>query len=220
MSSFTSALLADPENVADNLKAYLNGLSGNMRDVFIEHFGFFNWIDRLERQNLLYAMVKFFADKDLHLERVSTVKMGYIFENLIRRFNEASNATAGDHFTPREVIRLMTSLLFAKDGDQLASEASAINILDPACGTGGMLATANDYLMERNANLRVNLFGQEVNPETFAICRSDMLLTGHSPDNIEIGNTLNEISFRIRLPTASATRPTVWTQRRVRRRAG
>ena len=198
LSSFTlSALLADPENVADNLKAYLNGLSGNMRDVFIEHFGFFNWIDRLERQNLLYAMVKFFADKDLHPERVSTVEMGYIFENLIRRFNEASNATAGDHFTPREVIRLMTSLLFAKDGDQLASEASAINILDPACGTGGMLATANDYLMERNANLRVNLFGQEVNPESFAICRSDMLLTGHSPDNIELGNTLNDDQFPV-----------------------
>ena len=196
LSDFTlAALLADPENVADNLKAYINGLSKNMRDVFIEHFGFFNWIDRLERQNLLYAMVKFFADKDLHPEQVSTMEMGYIFENLIRRFNEASNATAGDHYTPREVIRLMTSLLFAKDGDKLASEASAINILDPACGTGGMLATANDYLRERNANLRVNLFGQEVNPESFAICRSDMLLTGHSPDNIQLGNTLNDDRF-------------------------
>ncbi len=196
LSDFTlSALMADPENVADNLKAYINGLSRNMRDVFIEHFGFFNWIDRLERQNLLYSMVKFFADKDLHPERVSTMEMGYIFENLIRRFNEASNATAGDHYTPREVIRLMTSLLFAKDGDKLASEASAINILDPACGTGGMLATANDYLQERNANLRVNLFGQEVNPESFGICRSDMLLTGHSPDNIQIGNTLNDDQF-------------------------
>jgi len=196
LSDFTlSALLADPENVADNLKAYINGLSRNMREVFIEHFGFFNWIDRLERQNLLYAMVKFFADKDLHPARVSTMEMGYLFENLIRRFNEASNATAGDHYTPREVIRLMTSLLFAKDGDKLASEASAINILDPACGMGGMLATANDYLRERNANLRVNLFGQEVNPESFAICRSDMLLTGHSPDNIRIGNTLNDDQF-------------------------
>ncbi|MCP5352234.1 MAG: SAM-dependent DNA methyltransferase [Chromatiales bacterium] len=196
LSDFTlSALLADPENVQDNLKAYINGLSRNMRDVFIEHFGFFNWIDRLERQNLLYALVKFFADKDLHPERVSTMEMGYLFENLIRRFNEASNATAGDHYTPREVIRLMTSLLFAKDGDKLAAEASAINILDPACGTGGMLATANDYLQERNANLRVNLFGQEVNPESFAICRSDMLLTGHSPDNIQIGNTLNDDQF-------------------------
>ena len=196
LSDFTlSALLADPENIRDNLKTYINGLSRNMRDVFIEHFGFFNWIDRLDRQNLLYSMVRFFADKDLHPERVSTVEMGYIFENLIRRFNEASNATAGDHYTPREVIRLMTSLLFAKDGDKLVAEASAINILDPACGTGGMLATANDYLQERNANLRVNLFGQEVNPESFAICRSDMLLTGHSPDNIQIGNTLNDDQF-------------------------
>ncbi len=196
LSNFTlSALMADPENVAANLKTYINGLSKNMRDVFIEHFGFFNWIDRLERQNLLYAMVKFFADKDLHPERVSNIEMGYIFQNLIRRFNETSNAKAGDHYTPREVIRLMTSLLFAKDGDQLASEASAINILDSACGTGGMLATANDYLLERNANLRVNLFGQEVNPESFAICRSDMLLTGHSPDNIQLGNTLNDDQF-------------------------
>lgn len=196
LSDFTlSALLADPENVQENLKAYINGLSKNMRNVFIEHFDFFNWIDRLEKQNLLYAMVKFFADKDLHPERVSTMEMGYLFENLIRRFNEASNATAGDHYTPREVIRLMTSLLFAKDGEKLASEASAINILDPACGTGGMLATANDYLQQRNANLRVGLFGQEINPESFAICRSDMLLTGHSPDNIKIGNTLNRDQF-------------------------
>ncbi|MCG7952681.1 MAG: type I restriction-modification system subunit M [Candidatus Thiodiazotropha endolucinida] len=189
------SLLADPENIADNLKAYINALSKNMRDVFIEHFGFFNWIDRLDKQNLLYALVKFFADKDLSPKHVSTIEMGYLFENLIRRFNEASNATAGDHYTPREVIRLMTSLLFAKDGDQLSSEASVINILDPACGTGGMLSTANDYLVDQNANLRVNLYGQEVNPESFAICRSDMLITGHSPDNIRLGNTLTEDQF-------------------------
>lgn len=196
LSDYTlSALLADPENVADNLKAYINGLSKNMRDVFIEHFGFFNWIDRLDKQNLLYSLVKFFADKDLSPQSISTLEMGYLFENLIRRFNEASNATAGDHYTPREVIRLMTSLLFAKDGDKLTSEASVINILDPACGTGGMLATANDYLQERNSDLRVNLYGQEVNPESFAICRSDMLITGHSPDNIRIGNTLTEDRF-------------------------
>jgi len=195
-SDFTlSALLADPENIADNLKAYINGLSKNMRDVFIEHFGFFNWIDRLDKQNLLYALVKFFADKDLSPQAISTLEMGYLFENLIRRFNEASNATAGDHYTPREVIRLMTSLLFAKDGDKLTSEASVINILDPACGTGGMLSVANDYLQERNKDLRVNLFGQEVNPESYAICRSDMLITGHSPDNIRLGNTLIQDRF-------------------------
>ena len=197
LSDYTmSALLADPENIADNLKAYINGLSKNMRDVFIEHFGFFSWVDRLDKQNLLYALVKFFAEKDLSPKSISTIEMGYVFENLIRRFNEASNATAGDHFTPREVIRLMTSLLFAKDGDRLASEASVINILDPACGTGGMLATANDYLQERNKDLRVNLYGQEVNPESFAICRSDMIITGHSPDNIRFGNTLNEDQFQ------------------------
>ena len=188
-------LLADPDNIAANLKAYINGLSRNMREVFIEHFGFFNWIDRLDRQNLLYALVKFFADKDLSPQTVSTIEMGYLFENLIRRFNEASNATAGDHYTPREVIRLMTSLLFAKDGDVLASRASAINILDPAAGTGGMLATAADYLQELNPDLRINLFGQEINPESFAVCRSDMLITGHSPDNIRIGNTLTDDLF-------------------------
>lgn len=191
ISSFTlSALLSDPENIAANLKAYINGLSKNMRDVFIEHFSLFGWIDRLDRQNILYALVKLFAERDLSPSAITTLEMGYIFENLIRRFNEASNATAGDHFTPREVIRLMTSLLFAKDGEQLAGEASVINILDPACGTGGMLATANDYLLEINNKLRVNLFGQEINPESFGICRSDMLITGHSPDNIRLGNTL------------------------------
>jgi type I restriction enzyme M protein len=190
-----SALLEDPENIADNLKSYINGLSKNMREVFIEHFGFFNWIDRLDRQNLLYAMVQFFATKDLSPDKVSTLEMGYLFENLIRRFNEASNATAGDHYTPREVIRLMTSLLFAKDGDVLAGGAQVINILDPACGTGGMLATAHDYVKELNANTKVNLYGQEVNPESFAICRSDMLISGNSPDNIRIGNTLIEDRF-------------------------
>ena len=195
-SDFTlEALLADPENIADNLKAYINGLSKNMRDVFIEHFGFFGWIDRLDKQNLLYALVKFFADKDLSPKAVSTLAMGYLFENLIRRFNEASNATAGDHYTPREVIRLMTSLLFAKDGEKLASEASVISILDPACGTGGMLAVADEYLKERNKDLLINLHGQEVNPESFAICRSDMLITGHSPDNIRLGNTLTQDRF-------------------------
>ena len=189
------ALLADPENIADNLKAYINALSKNMREVFIEHFGFFGWIDRLDKQNLLYALVKFFAEKDLSPKAVSTLAMGYLFENLIRRFNEASNATAGDHYTPREVIRLMTSLLFAKDGEKLASEASVISILDPACGTGGMLAVADEYLRERNKDLRINLHGQEVNPESFAICRSDMLITGHSPDNIRLGNTLTQDRF-------------------------
>lgn len=190
-----SALLEDPENISDNLKSYINGLSKNMREVFIEHFGFFNWIDRLDRQNLLYAMVQFFAAKDLSINKVSTLEMGYLFENLIRRFNEASNATAGDHYTPREVIRLMTSLLFAKDGNVLAGGAQVINILDPACGTGGMLATAHDYVKELNANTKVNLYGQEVNPESFAICRSDMLISGNSPDNIRIGNTLIEDRF-------------------------
>ncbi|MAY36590.1 MAG: restriction endonuclease subunit M [Spongiibacteraceae bacterium] len=190
-----AALLEDPENIADNLKSYINGLSKNMRDVFIEHFGLFNWIDRLDRQNLLYAIVQFFASKDLSPSKVSTLEMGYLFENLIRRFNEASNATAGDHYTPREVIRLMTSLLFAKDGDVLAGGAQVINILDPAAGTGGMLATAHDYVKELNANTKVNLYGQEVNPESFAICRSDMLISGNSPDNIRIGNTLIEDLF-------------------------
>ena len=202
-----SALLADPENIADNLKAYINGLSQNMREVFIEHFDFFNWINRLDKQDLLYALVKFFADKDLHPEAVSTLEMGYLFENLIRKFNEASNATAGDHFTPCEVIRLMTSLLFAKDGDKLAAEASVIDILDPACGTGGMLATANDYLRQGNANLRVNLFGQEINPESFGICRSDMLITGHSPDNIRLGNTLTRDRFPEKTFTYALSNP-------------
>jgi type I restriction enzyme M protein len=190
-----NTLLQDPENIAENLKSYINSMSSNMRDVFIEHFGFFNWIDRLDRQNLLYAMVQFFAEKDLSPNKVTTLEMGYLFENLIRRFNEASNATAGDHYTPREVIRLMTSLLFAKDGDVLAGGAQVINILDPAAGTGGMLATAHDYVKELNANTKVNLYGQEINPESYAICRSDMLLTGNSPDNIRLGNTLVKDRF-------------------------
>ena len=189
-------MLADPDNAVDNLKAYINGLSENIRDVFIEHFDFFSIIDRMERAGVLYSVVGHFAGQDLSPQAVSTIEMGYIFENLLRRFNEASNAESGEHFTPREVISLMTSLLFAKDGEVLASEPRVISIHDPACGTGGMLSTAENYLKELNSDLDVQLFGQEVNPESYATCRSDMLITGHDPNNIRFGNTLNDDQFK------------------------
>ncbi|HEY9462505.1 MAG TPA: class I SAM-dependent DNA methyltransferase [Vicinamibacterales bacterium] len=133
-----------------------------------------------------------FADVDLHLDRVDNHQMGYVFEELIRRFSEISNETAGEHFTPREVIRLMVKLLVGPDGDNLTEPGKVINILDPACGTGGMLSAAEDLITSLNPHANVHLFGQEINAESYAICRSDMMLKGQDPSNIYFGNSFSD----------------------------
>ncbi|MGY2004242.1 type I restriction-modification system subunit M [Blastococcus sp. SYSU DS1024] len=178
----------DPENVAANLTAYIAGFSPGALEA-ITRFGFDDHIKRLDEAGLLYQVVARFADVDLHPEVVSNLTMGYIFEELIRRFSEQSNETAGEHFTPREVIRLMVNLVFAEDSDALAVPGAVRTLYDPACGTGGMLSVAETYLRELNPDARLEVFGQELNPETWAICRSDMMLKGQDPTHIHFGNS-------------------------------
>jgi type I restriction enzyme M protein len=184
-------LLAAPDDLADNLKHYIASFSPGARDV-LDKFGFDTQITRLDRSNLLYLVVSKFADLDLHPDAVSNLEMGYLYEELIRRFSELSNETAGEHFTPREVIRLMVNLLFIEDADLLTKPSISETILDPACGTGGMLSVAEDYLREHNPSARLHVYGQELNAETYAICRSDMMLKGQDATNIAYGNSFSE----------------------------
>jgi type I restriction enzyme M protein len=183
-------LLDDPDHIAANMRTYIAGFSPGAADVLVK-YGFDEHIKRLAEANLLFQVVGKFADIDLHPDAVSNVAMGYIFEELIRRFSEASNETAGEHFTPREVIRLMVNLLLHEDDDVLRTEGIVKTLYDPACGTGGMLTVAESYVRDLNPNARLEVFGQELNPETWAICRSDMMLTGHDPSRIHFGNSFS-----------------------------
>jgi len=184
-------LLDDPDNIADNLRAYVHGFSPEIRDI-IDKFDLATQVIRLDKANLLYLVVSKFAEIDLHPDKVSNIEMGYLYEELIRRFSELSNETAGEHFTPREVIRLMVSLLFIED-DELLSKAGVVKtIFDPACGTGGMLSVAEDYLRRHNPHANLKVFGQELNAETYAVCRSDMMLKGQDASNIVYGNSFSE----------------------------
>jgi len=167
-------LLAAPDDLADNLRHYIASFSTGARDV-LDKFDFDTQIARLARSNLLYLVVSKFADIDLHPDKVSNLEMGYLYEELIRRFSELSNETAGEHFTPREVIRLMVNLLFIEDEDLLTKPGIVKTMLDPACGTGGMLSVAEDHLRSLNPDARLQVFGQELNAETYAVCRSDMI---------------------------------------------
>jgi type I restriction enzyme M protein len=181
----------DPGHIAANVTGYIKGFSDNAREIFIERFKFPEQIQKLDEANLLYQVVCRFAEVDLHPEVVSNHVMGSIFEELIRRFSEQSNETAGEHFTPREVIRLMVNLLFMEDRDVLTRPGIVKTLYDPACGTGGMLSVAEEYLRELNPDASLKVFGQELNDESFAICKSDMMIKGQDPDNIKRGNSFD-----------------------------
>jgi len=181
-------LKADPDNIAANLRNLINGFSAGGREI-IEYFSFNDQIARLDEANLLFLVVSRFSEVDLHPDNVSSIEMGYVFEELIRKFSELSNETAGEHFTPREVIRLMVNLLFLNDKEILTRKGIVKTIYDPACGTGGMLSVAENYLRELNPRARLEVFGQEVNPESYAICKSDMLIKGENTANIKFGNS-------------------------------
>jgi type I restriction enzyme M protein len=182
-------LIADPNNIASNLRNYINGFSEEAREI-IEQFEFDNQITKLDEANLLFMVLKRFQEIDLHPEQISSMEMGYMFEELIRKFAEISNETAGEHFTPREVIRLMVNLLFMNDRQILTQKGIVKTIFDCCAGTGGMLSVAEEYLNELNPDARLEVFGQELNPESYAICKSDMLIKGQKPDNIAKGNSL------------------------------
>ena len=183
-------LLGDPDYVALNLTTYIQGFSPEVRDIF-ERFEFQIQIERLAKTGLLYQVAEKFAQIDLHPEVVSNLQMGLVFEELIRKFAEISNETAGEHFTPREVIKLMVNLIFIEDDEVLSKPGVVRTIYDPTAGTGGMLSVAGEYLAEHNPQARLTVFGQELNPESYAICKADMLIKGQNISNIVFGNTLS-----------------------------
>ncbi len=187
-------LLNDAPNLAANLRAYINGFSDNMREV-LEKFDFNNTIARLEEAGLLFLVMEKFKNIDLHPDKVPNLEMGYIFEELIRKFNEALNENPGEHFTPREVIRLMVNLILAQDQEALKQNHIVRTVYDPCCGSGGMLTIAKDRIFEINRHAEVHLFGQELNGETFAICKSDLYMKsidGRDAENIKYGSTLSK----------------------------
>ncbi len=189
-------LLDDPDHLAENFRSYLNGFSENVRDI-IEHFKFDDQINTMVEKGLLYEVIREFttAKADLHPSKVSNIEMGYVFEEIIRKFSEAANASAGQHYTPREVIRLMVNILFAEDNDLLSQEGAATTVYDPACGTGGMLTVAEEYLHDLNQGARIIPIGQEINDQTYAVCKADILIKGHDATQIRLGNTLSQDQF-------------------------
>jgi type I restriction enzyme M protein len=184
-------LMGDQDNIGANLHKYIQGFAPDVRDIF-ERFEFAAQIDRLSKAKLLYQVTEKFARIDLHPDKVDNHQMGLVFEELIRRFAELSNETAGEHFTPREVIRLMVNLLFVEDDDILSKPGVVRTIYDPTAGTGGMLSVADEYLKEHNRDARLVMYGQELNPESYAICKADMLIKGQDVRNVVFGNTLSE----------------------------
>ncbi|EGR0791149.1 SAM-dependent DNA methyltransferase [Vibrio vulnificus] len=180
--------------VASNLESYIQSFSPNAREIF-EHFDFFNTIDKLEEADLLYKVAKRFAATDLHPNTISNYGMGLVFEELIRRFAESSNETAGEHFTPRDIVELTTSLLFTNE-EELTSSGLVRSIYDPTAGTGGFLSSGMEYVHKLNEKASLSAFGQELNPESYAICKADMLIKGQKVDNIKLGNTLSNDQLR------------------------
>lgn len=189
-------LLDDPDNIEDNFRDYLNGFSENVRGI-IEKFKFDGHITTMANKGILYIVIKEFTSPkaNLHPDVISNLEMGYIFEEIIRRFSESHNEDAGQHYTPREVIRLMVNILFNDDNDILSGNNVAKTIYDPACGTGGMLSVAEEYLHELNKSTELLAFGQKLNDQTFAICKADMLIKGNNADYIKDGNTLSDDQF-------------------------
>lgn len=182
-------LIADPNNIAANFRNYIAGFSQSVRDI-IDHFNLEDQIERLDKADLLFLVTKRYQSIDL--KNVDSMRMGYIFEELIRKFAEASNETAGDHYTPREVIRLMVDLLFISDNDVLTKKGIIKTMYDECSGTGGILSIAEEYVKELNPDAELRVFGQEINPESYAICKSDMLIKGQDPSHIKFGNTLSQ----------------------------
>ncbi|MDT4993886.1 MAG: type restriction enzyme protein, partial [Actinoplanes sp.] len=206
------AITKDSSQTAKHLIAYVGSFSENAQEV-LDKYDFPQQIRRLDNANLLYQVVGRFADLDLRPVElkdgkvvtdengqpkviVSNHQMGYVFEELIRRFAEQSNETAGEHFTPREVIELMVNLLVAPDDDALSIPGASRTVLDPACGTGGMLSAAEEHITRLNPSATVTVFGQELNPESWAICRSDMMIKGQDPENIKFGNSFSDDGHR------------------------
>ena len=188
-------LKGDPDQIHIHLVSYINGFSANVRRIF-EYFEFANEIEKMHEANILYLVVSKFCDVDLHPDVVDNIQMGLIFEDLIRRFNELANETAGDHFTPRDVIHLMVDILFDPDDEFLAQPGTIRKMLDPTCGTGGMLAEAQKYLHEHHSQATLYVYGQDFNNRAYAMAASDLLIKGHEKSRIEFGDSLINDKFK------------------------
>ncbi len=196
ISDYTlSRLKSDPANLRENLERYIGSFSPNSREIF-EKYEFSVQLERLNEANLLYLIVDKFAAVDLHPDAVSNHEMGLIFEELIRKFAEASNETAGEHFTPRDIVRLTTSLLFSTDDEVLTKPGIVRSLYDPTAGTGGFLTGGSEYVHELNPDATLVTFGQELNAESYAICKADMMIKGQRVQNIKHGNTLSDDQLR------------------------
>jgi type I restriction enzyme M protein len=187
-------LVADPQDLRQNLAAYIAGFSENVRDIF-DRFEFDKTLNKLAEKNKLFAVTEKFAQANFHPAVVSNIEMGLVLEELIRWANERSNETAGDHYTPREVISLMVQLLFATDDDALSKKGAVRSIYDPTAGTGGMLSVADEYLHSLNPGIQLSLYGQDYNDASYAICKADMVIKGQDVENIKLGDTLTEDHF-------------------------
>ena len=191
-----SRLKADPNNIRLNFENYLNGFSKDVRDI-IENFNLGRFIERLDTNNRLFIFCDKFTEVDLHPDKVDNHTMGQVFEELLRRFSEMSNETSGEHYTPRDVVQLLVSLLFAEHREDLSGQGVIRSIFDPCCGTGGMLTIGKKYFREQiNPDANIRLLGQELNAQTYAICKSDMLITEEDPDNIRHGSSLSNDQFQ------------------------
>lgn len=189
-------LMDDSTAIETNLRDYINGFSEDVREI-MDNFEIFSVIEKLSKANLLYLVIQRFAEIDMSDTQIDNLEMGYMFEELIRRFSEQSNETAGEHFTPREVIELMVEVLLDPDMDEITTtDGKVVTLLDPACGTGGMLSVAQNKMQSLNATTQVIPFGQELNPETYATCRSDMILKGNTNSRVVLGNSFNEDGFK------------------------
>ena len=191
-----SRLKEDPNNIHLNFENYIGGFSKDVRDI-IENFNLDRFIERLHKNDRLFIFCDKFTEVDLHPNRVDNHTMGQVFEELLRRFSEMSNETSGEHYTPRDVVRLLVSLLFAEHGEDLRGQGVIRSIFDPCCGTGGMLTLGKEYFREQiNPDADIRLLGQELNAQTYAICKSDMLVTGENPDAIQLGSSLSNDQFQ------------------------
>lgn len=189
-------LKQDPSNVMMNFNNYLSGYSENVVEI-IENFQLEKPIEKLHKNNRLFQFIEKFSEIDLHPDVVSNHQMGQIFEELLRKFSEMSNETSGEHYTPRDVVKLLVSMVFSQDSDELQGEGKVRSIFDPCCGTGGMLTTGQEWVHDNISDkVEFRLLGQELNPQTYSICKSDMMITGGNPENIRQGSSLSEDKFQ------------------------
>ncbi len=191
-----SRLKSDPKKIFTNFQDYINGYSQNVFEI-LENFQFEKPVEKLHKNNKLYLLIDKFTEIDLHPNVIDNHTMGQIFEELLRKFSEMSNETSGEHYTPRDVVKLLVSLVFSENKEDLMGEGKIRSIFDPCCGTGGMLTIGKEWIHENiNPNIEIKLSGQELNPQTFSICKSDMLISGENPDNIKLGSSLSYDGFQ------------------------